>query len=457
MVKNENIIAKAAPPPGTLGKSELYAISLGYVIGAGILSLIGPALLSTGLSAWFAYFVSILFGLLINLPAVFITSTLRLSGGPYSLLAGLGNKTLSGIYSIAFFMQTINMGAFALTVGLYANELWSCMNPQVVGVIAITIFFITNLLGADFMAKVQKLMTWVMIASFLAYIILGLTKINQPVFEFSTPGFFRNGSKGFLAAIFLYVASTNGYLMSMSYGGVAKDATNDIPWAMLMCVPTFIVLYCGVTIVGSGVLPLEIVEGKTLTESAKYIFSDTLFVAFMVFGPAQALTSTMNSAFANNSMPIAQAAKDGWLPRGLAKQNRFGAYHRILIILYLIGIIPLVFKFNLVTIIMIINVALSSMAMLYTIAYLRLPKKFPLSWKKSKFHMPNGLYNFIVIIAFLGWLAILIYSLQTVSRLAAIILIGVFGFSIVYAIIKGKSEDIKIEVSMWPLDERESM
>ena len=82
MNEQSSIIRTQAPPPGTLKKSDLYAISLGYVIGAGIISLVGPAIALTGYSAWVAFFIAILFGFLVNLPAVFVTSTLRMAGGP---------------------------------------------------------------------------------------------------------------------------------------------------------------------------------------------------------------------------------------------------------------------------------------------------------------------------------------------------------------------------------------
>lgn len=73
MESNKNLKFNASPQPGSLGLSELYAIALGYVIGAGIVTMVGPAIAVTGRSAWVAYFVAILFGLVINIPAVFIT------------------------------------------------------------------------------------------------------------------------------------------------------------------------------------------------------------------------------------------------------------------------------------------------------------------------------------------------------------------------------------------------
>ena len=42
-------------PKGTLGLVELYCLSIGQVIGAGVITLVGPAITATGYSAWLAY------------------------------------------------------------------------------------------------------------------------------------------------------------------------------------------------------------------------------------------------------------------------------------------------------------------------------------------------------------------------------------------------------------------
>ena len=57
------IIKEPAPPPGVLGKKELYALAVGQVIGAGVITLIVPAIKMTGYSAWLAYLVAIIMGL----------------------------------------------------------------------------------------------------------------------------------------------------------------------------------------------------------------------------------------------------------------------------------------------------------------------------------------------------------------------------------------------------------
>lgn len=456
-MKQENntgsIKIQKAPPPGSLRLPELYAIALGYVIGAGIVSYVGPAIALTGRSSYLAYLAAIFFGLLLNLPALFITSTLRMGGGPYSMLAGLAGKKVAGIYSIIYIALLIQMSVFGVAIGNYIHALWPVIPVKWAAVAVLTFFFVANLFGVDVMAKLQKAMTWILIASFLVFIVMGIPKMDMPVFNTSDPDFMTHGSSGFIAAVLLFVNSTNGYLMTMSYGRAAKKATRDIPRAILLCVPTFIVLYCGVALVYGGIVPMDGVAKTTLVNIAKKIFSTPLFVAFMIGGPFMAITSTMNSAMANNTIPIAQSAKDGWLPRGLATENRYGVNWKVLLIIYITGLIPILFGLQIVELAMMINLALGAQSFLYTISYWNLPKRYPEAWAKSKFHLPLPLYRIIVILAFLGWVVLFVHSLRQVSTPVLIIAIIFFAVAVTYGLLKSRDESIKIEVSMWTDEE----
>lgn len=448
-IAEENIKFQESPPPGTLGLPELFAIALGYVIGAGIVTYVGPALEMTGRSAWIAYLVAILLGLIINLPAIFITSTVRMGGGPYSMLAAIAGKKVAGIYSVVFLALLIQMALFGTAIGTYINALWPQIPVKWAGIAVLTLFYIPNLFGVDVMAKLQKSMTWILIAAFLFFIFTGIPKMDYSVVNFGNPEFITNGIAGFIAAVFLFINSTNGYLMTMSYGKNSKNAQRDIPKAILMCVPTFIVLYCGVAIVYGGTMPLEGVGATTLVGVAMKTLNPVLFVLFMIGGPFMAITSTMNSAMANNTIPIAQSCKDGWFPKSLADENKHGVSYKIMTIIYLFGVIPLLFDLKITELAMIVNLALASHSFLYTIAYWKMPKMYSEKWKQSKFHIPIVLYRVIVILAFLGWGAVFLYSLQSVSIPILILALGLFIFAIIYGIVRSKDSNIKIEVSVW--------
>ena len=238
-------------PKGTLGLVELYCLSIGQVIGAGVITLVGPAITATGYSAWLAYLLAIVLGFFTVFPLVFICGTLRLGGGYYSLIGALTNKTLAGMYAFAQLTKLLSISLFAVSLGVYVQSLFPQVNTTVCGVAFLTFFYVVNLCGIDMMAKIQKYMTWVLIAALLMLIVFGLMHYNHPVFDITHQNFLTNGVAGLWTARFLFVYSTTGYSMTMNYGSVARNPQRDIPWALILSVPTLVILYCGVAAAGS--------------------------------------------------------------------------------------------------------------------------------------------------------------------------------------------------------------
>lgn len=80
---------------GYLKRSDLYTIGVGQAIGSGVLTLIGPAILLTGQSAWLAYVAACIWGFMMIAPIPWITSTLKLGGGFYSLVGDMAGKRVA--------------------------------------------------------------------------------------------------------------------------------------------------------------------------------------------------------------------------------------------------------------------------------------------------------------------------------------------------------------------------
>ena len=91
MSEKTNVSSKTSSPVSsrTLGKADLYALAIGQVIGAGIVSVLGSAIAATGRSAWLAYLVAIVIGFVVIFPFLLLSSVARLHGGMYSLVGGL--------------------------------------------------------------------------------------------------------------------------------------------------------------------------------------------------------------------------------------------------------------------------------------------------------------------------------------------------------------------------------
>ena len=444
------LVREREPGPGTLGKPELYALAIGQVIGAGVITLVVPAIKMTGYSAWLAYFAAIIMGFFMILPTVFVSSTVRLGGGNYSMLAGLAGPNISGIYAFMYLTQCLSLSLFGSSAAAYP-ALSSHGARIVIGAALLTFFYVINLMGIDVMASAQKLMTWLLIAALLLFTIFGLAKMKLPIFDFSDPEFLTQGwginfsdgqiSGGFVGAMLLFVYSTQGYYMTTAYGGSSKNAKRDIP---------FVLLYVGVAMAGVGSTTLaEYGESTTLVVAAQNLFPTVLFYFFIIGGPIMALLSTLNSSFAYNSITIGTACDDGWLPKTFGKKNAKGGRVWILTYMYIIGMIPILFGLSITTITNMVQLIGACYAFLNFKAYISLPKLYPDAWAKSKYHVPNGLYYFLCCVSLAGFCVTLWKSCLSMSpilvgiNITAIVVLAILGF------VRGKKGNVEIHTSIW--------
>ncbi|BDF66860.1 hypothetical protein CE91St43_08320 [Oscillospiraceae bacterium] len=462
------VIREPEPKPGILGKPELYALAIGQVIGAGVITLIVPAIKMTGYSAWLAYFVAIIMGFIMVLPTVFVSSTVRMGGGNYSMLCGLAGPNIAGIYAFSYLTQCLSLSLFGASAAAYLGDVIPALGGNVprviVGAALLTFFYVVNLMGIDIMAKAQKLMTWLLIAALILFAVFGIAKMKLPIFDFSDPNFLINGwgitfqnnqiSGGFTGAVLLFVYSCQGYYMTTAYGGDSKNARRDIPIVLLLAVPTLIVLYVGVAMAGVGVMSVEEYgNSTTLVFAAQRIFPTALFYVFIIGGPIMALLSTLNSSFAYNAITIGQSCDDGWLPVAFGKRNKKGARTWILTFMYLVGLIPIVFGLSITVITNMVQLIGACFAFLNFMAYIKLPKLYPQAWQKSRFHIPNGLYYFICCASMAGFVITLWKSCLSMNpglaaaNVAAIVILAVIG------IVRGKKGNIVIHTSIWAGDE----
>ena len=252
------------------------------------------------------------------------------------------------------------------------------------------------------------------------------------------------------------VYSCNGYYMTTSYGRDSKNARRDIPKAMLMTVPTLIVLYVGVAMAGSRIMTLEEYgESTTLVFAAQRVFPTWLFILFIIGGPIMALLSTLNSSFAYNAINIGQSCDDGWLPAAFGKKNKAGARVWILTFMYVVGLIPIVFGFSIEVITNMVQLITSAFAILNMMAYVKLPKKYPTAWKKARLHVADGLYYAICWVSFAFFMVVLWKSCLSMSpALAAANVIAIVVLAGI-GLWRSKTGNITIHTSVWSGEESE--
>ena len=462
------ITKEPCPKRGHMTRADLYATSIGTVIGAGIITLVVPAIRQTGYSAWLAYLVAILVGALSLLPIVFVSSTVRLGGGFGSLVVDLCGTKFGLFYQTLFPLNVLSCSVMCVSATSYIAELIPVLNTpfgkSFLGVVIVLSFVILNANGIDLFRKLQKVMTWILMGALIVFAIFGFSKFHLPVFDFSGPDFMPNGfavfkdgllTGGFFSAIFLFIYSCNGYKGMITFGRVAKNPQKDIPWATLATIPTLIVLYLGVTIAASGAVSLEEYgSSNTLVVAAQKLLPGILYPLFIICGPLMALFTTINSNFAGDGIGIGQAARDGWLPAFLGKTNKRGAAVNVYYIVALVGVLPVLFNYSISQVTSQLQLVTSLTGLLLDFALFRFPVKHAEAWKKSKMHIPNWLYYTITALACMIQITTFVKSCMTLKRSVLIVALVVIVAVVVYGIYRTKINDMDVKLSVWEESEQ---
>ncbi len=447
------IINKPEPAPGILKRVDLFAIAIGMVVGSGMVTLIGPAMAYTGYSVWLAYLAAIIMGFFMVFPYIILSGTLRLAGGPYSIVTNLGGTSAGGLICYSKLVMPILNSSFALAFGLYAHELLPMFSAKTLSIANVLILFVLNLMGMDIFAKASKIMSGILLVTMVLYDIYGLTQIKQPIFDFSGEKMFTGGIFGFMMAALLLINSANGYYNILWYGKDAKHATKDIPFASLACVPCLLFIYVSLAMVTGGVLPHDEVAGiETILPAAQTILPGGIYKLFLLGGPLMAITTTLNGVFNDVRYPITQATMDGWLPKSLAKENRFGIPTPIYIYTLIIVLLPILLDMSIVTITNIFQVItfFMNVTIIYSIA--QMPKKYPEAWGRNKFHLSkSALYAFCTV-SIIIYTIIFIKGIISIKPVYAIAAVAVMVFFILLGVYLSKRGGIHVETSVWASD-----
>ena len=157
-MSNKNLIVNTPEPkPGILERGDLFAIAVGMVIGSGMVTLIGPAMAMTGYSVWLAYLIAIVMGFFMVFPYIILGGTMRVAGGPYSIVTNLSGVSAGGLVAYTKLVTPILNSSFALALGLYVNNLLPGITVKAIAVVGICILFVLNLLGMQEAARKQRL------------------------------------------------------------------------------------------------------------------------------------------------------------------------------------------------------------------------------------------------------------------------------------------------------------
>ena len=428
-----------------LGFGDLMGVAFGYIIGAGIMTLLGSAIALTGRSVPFAFIIAAVITIFQFLPTIVTAGTVRLRGGNYTMVAMFCGDKAAGAYTVIFLFQSMSLAMFALSFGSYFCSLFGIDSPlveKIAGFIPMTLLYIMNLFGVDKFAKTQRIIVTTLITSLALFAGFGIFHIQPGYFAPET--FLTGGVLGLLQAAGMLTFAIGGGAGVVNLSAEAKNPTRDIPLVAIISTLVVAVIYAVVGFVGAGVLPLEQVAGQNLTVVAGVVMPRPVYLFFVVFGVCLALISPMNAQFASAPKPVMQMCDDGWFPERLARVSALGSPYIIQTILYVLGFVALFTGLSVSTLVNLSIVAGGTMSVLMNLGVMRLPKVCPEAWEESRFKMPKPL---LVLTSLVGAGASAFNIYVNASNLPPHLLIlnvAVVTFAFVYGAVRSKSAHVQI-------------
>ena len=187
-----------------LGLWNIIGLGLGGAIGTGIFVLLGYGIAYTGRSISLVVAIGCFFMLLaywynLAMPAMFV-----MKGGDYSMKAMLFNPFMSGVSAWMILVNGLAMSSYSVALAQYlAIAIPSLQNHQtLVAFIAMTLFFLSTIKGSRFITILENIITLVLVASLVIFVVFGLPKVDfANTFSSADGGFFHGGFTGFVSAL----------------------------------------------------------------------------------------------------------------------------------------------------------------------------------------------------------------------------------------------------------------
>ncbi len=437
-----------------LKRGDLMGIAVGQIIGAGIMVMSISALKMTGRSVNLAFVIAALFTMIAAIPIIFYSSVLRVRGGFYTTGAVFWGPRFSGFYIFVYLFQNMSIAMYAIGMTSYLSYVLPGIKPLSTWVTAaiMTLFFVLNFFGTEWMAKVQNVMFYLLIAALVLFLFFGLPRVqwggyfgntlfNRPFIEFGPNGLMQ-------AAAFLTFA-TGGATVIVNFSGESVNPTKDIPVVTIISTLGVALIYALMASVIGGVLPPDtVIKAGNLAPIAEQIMPAPAYIFFMVAGAGFALGTTLNASIGWVTKPVLQACEDGWFPKKLATLHpKYKSPIYLLLIFYVVNLLPVFFKLDIGQLGQwvlflggIINIAL-------VLGVMRLPKLFPEQWKKSPYHVSDGVLNALLIFA----AAVQGYQTYLMGRgvgLKIVLLnLGILVLAFIYSMLMYKSGKVNMTVS----------
>ena len=229
----------------------------------------------------------------------------------------------------------------------------------------------------------------------------------------------------------------------------AKNPTRDIPEVIVVSTLAISGFFALIGVVAGGVLPIEQTADATLNVVAIEVMPKAFYLFFVIAGALLALSTTLNASMAFVTKPILQACNDGWLPKKLGYIHPKRKTPMILLtIFYVIGLVPIIFGFNIGMIADIAVILNNILFVLICFGAVLLPKRIPEIWEQSKFKCSKSRLILFSVLGGIGSLITVGLLMMDVGKTQAIGMIIITIVAVVYAFLRYRTGKVDMQDSV---------
>ncbi|MFK8020511.1 MAG: APC family permease [Pseudomonadales bacterium] len=322
----------------SIGFWGLFAMSLGVNIGGALFALTTLAAGYSGPSLPIAMLIAATPVMLALAPFCVLSLTYPTTSASYRY-AQLVSPTLA-VVSLLTSVVCMGLGGMPLFGLVAGNSLSSFVGlpPAIVGAVVIAFFYLVNVIGLNFSARIQMALTAILASALLLFIVSGSSHVASENFS----PLFPNSLLGTLAATGILYTFCAGGLFVVDLGGEVIKADRAVPRALVAGMVAALLIYLGIMFVTVGVNRWSSLDGMPLTSLASQFMDSRALLYFTIGGALCAAITTINGVFALQSRLILAVADDGLISDYFSSIHaKYGTPHRALGLVALISITSL--------------------------------------------------------------------------------------------------------------------
>ncbi len=379
-----------------IGLFSCICIAIGIIVGAGIFGALPVAVDMTGKGVALAFILSTITIVLRYYPTIITGAAIPASFGYYMHTTRLAGPYLGFTQVIAAFSNIFVQAILAIVFAMYFTALVP-IDTRVVGVAVLLVFGAITCMGIKASGAVQNFMVLLLLSALFTFIVRGFPHIKPANLTFIE--IFFPPDQTFLsmgAAIGLLSSCLMGGYIVMNFSDEVRNPGRAIP--ITFVVSTFIAafVYILLSVVTIGVMPAR--EAPTLAVVAEKFMSPALKVFFITGGALFAVSTTINATFLSASRTLAVVARDNVIPEWFTRKNKFGVPQNSVLFLTIFPAVVTAFGISLGTLLSAFAVLTILFGIILFIPVIRLPKRYPYSYKSSYMKLSRGMtWAFIIL------------------------------------------------------------